>query len=218
MEERKFPCPVCGRKGKQVLMLEKHDMLVCPECQTSLFDKSKSPLGRYLDTWKDNAEEMFPLLRPSLYLDDLPDPSLFFLYEDCYFTLLAGRHNASIVLMGVLLEVIMKERISLKCGIDFRGPYGACLEKIEKEKLMKTEDIQFLRKFKDEIRNPYQHADEAEILQGVFVPVWPVQLGKESFLEKLEQVQEKNKIRATQTKDSTSCRYPSNSFGYKANI
>ena len=188
MEEKKFPCIVCKRtKGEEVFMIEKHDMLVCPKCKTSFFLKGKSPLERYEDTWKRNAEEVFPLLRPPLYQSDLGNLRLFFLYEDCYYTLLIGSYNASIVLMGVLLEAIMKERIRLKLGIDFRGPYGACLHKIDSEGLMRAEDIRFLRKFKDETRNPYQHADESKILEGIFVPVWPLQFEGELSLEKLEQ-------------------------------
>ena len=136
--------------------------------------------------WIRNAEEIYPFLRPELDQADLQNIRLFFLYEDCYHSLLIGRYNASIVLMGVLLEALMKERITLKLGEYFNKPYGACLEKIEKEKLMRKEDIRFLRKFKDKIRNLYQHADDSKILQGVFFPVWPLQFEKELSLEKLE--------------------------------
>ena len=188
MRKKKFQCIVCKKtKGEEVFMIEKHDMLVCPKCGTSFFIEGKSPLGRYEENWRRNAEEVFPLLRPPLNQADLANSRLFFLYEDCYYNLLIGRHNASIVLMGVLLEALMKERISLKLGIDFRGPYGECLKMIEDKKLMEVKDIQFLRKFKDEIRNPYQHADEAMILEGVFVRVWPLQFEGGLSLEKLEQ-------------------------------
>jgi len=164
---------------EEVPMIEKHDMIVCPKCQTKIIDKSKSPLGRYTEEWKRNAEEAFPLLRPPLYVNDLENPRLYFLYENCYHTLLIGQYNASIVLMGVLLEALMKERIWLKLGIDFRGPYGACLKKIEREKLMDVKDIVFLRKFKDEIRNPYQHVDDAQIVKELgFVKAIPVVEGE----------------------------------------
>lgn len=188
MEKKQFPCPACSRtKEKEVLMIEKYDLLVCPECQTSFILTGKSPLGRYADDWKRNADEVFPLVRPEMNLADLPIPRLFFLYEDCYHTLLIGRYNASIVLMGVLLEALMKERIRLKLGIEFQHPYGPCLKKIEKERLMDAKDIQFLRTFKDKIRNPYQHADEYKILQGCFAKVWPFKIEGELTFEKIEQ-------------------------------
>lgn len=111
----KFLCPRCRKiEGEEVPMIEKYDMVVCPKCQTKIIDKSKSPLGRYMEEWKRNAEEAFPLLRPPIYVNDLENPKLYFLYENCYHTLLIGQYNASIVLMGVLLEALMKERIWLK--------------------------------------------------------------------------------------------------------
>jgi len=151
--------------------------------------KEKSPLGRYEEGWKRNAEYMFPLVRPPLYLNDLANPRLYFLYEDSYHTLLIGKYNASIVLMGVLLEALMKERIWLKLGLYFRGAYGACLRKIENERLMDAKDISFLRKFKDNIRNPYQHADDAQIVKEMgFYRVYPIPIdNSKSVAKQLEQ-------------------------------
>jgi hypothetical protein len=156
-------------------MVKKHDTLTCPECRLGLFVEGESPLPRYVETWKQNAENVFVLLRPDMYQADLANAKLFFLYEDCYHTLLIGRYGASIVLMGVLIEAIMKERIRLKLGINFRGAYGACLKKIQDEKLMDPEDITFLRKFKNNVRNPYQHVDDQAILKDVFLRGWPLQ-------------------------------------------
>jgi hypothetical protein len=188
MEGSKFFCVRCKKiEGKDVAMIEQHDMLVCPNCKTSFFIEGRSPLGRYEENWKKNAEELFPLLRPPLHQNDLDNPRLFFLYKDCYHALLIGKYNASIILMGVLLETIMKERIWLKLGIDFQHPYGNCLSKIESEKLMDPRDIFFLRKFKDKVRNLYVHANEAKILEGVFVPVYPLEFKGELSLEKLEE-------------------------------
>ncbi|HLB71390.1 MAG TPA: hypothetical protein VJJ51_10140 [Candidatus Methanoperedens sp.] len=186
MDEAKEICGRCKQiNNEEVFMVEKHDMLVCPKCQTSFFIKGKSPLERYKENWNNNADEIFVLVRPELSQGDLVNPRLFFLYEDCYHTILIGRYNASIIMMGVLLETLMKERINLKLGGYFEGEYGPCLKKIKVERLMDAEDIVFLRWFKNEVRNPYQHANEAEILQGVLVPVWPIQFEGEISLEKL---------------------------------
>jgi hypothetical protein len=188
MTEKKFKCSSCKEENdKDIFMVEKHDLLICPNCQTSIMMPGKSPLGRYIDKWKDNADELFPLLRPEMNISDFPIPRLFFLYEDCYFTLLIGRFNASIVLMGVLLEALMKERIRLKLGVDIHGAYGECLKKIEDNDLMEIEDAKFLRKFKNKIRNLYQHSNEYEILNGYFFRVWPIEINGELTLEKLKQ-------------------------------
>ena len=186
-------CPVCRKKGEEALMIEEHDMIKCPKCNTSFFITGKIPLERYFDEWKKNATNVFPMLRPEIYQHDLPIPNLFFLYEDCYFTLLIGRHNASIVLMGVLLEAVMKERIRLKLGKELRQGYGSCLEVIERNKLMDANDILFLRKFKDKIRNPYAHADETMIVEGVLVPVWEIPIEKVVSPSEFEKVMSKIK-------------------------
>jgi len=174
-------CPVCGQGGIKVAMIEKYDTLTCPACQLLIYDTSKSPLPRFQDTWIKNSEEIDPLIRPAINLNDFANPKLFFLYEDCYQSLLIGRYNASIVLMGVLVEAIMKERILLKLGIEFTKPYGPCLKKIREEKLMDPLDILFLERFKDQVRNLYQHVDYSQILQGIFVKAWPIKFEKPSF-------------------------------------
>jgi len=182
-------CPVCKKtRNEEVTMIEKHDMLSCPKCKASFW----IPLERYIEEWTKNANDLFPLLRPELHMEDLPIPQLFFLYEDCYYTLLIGRFNASIVMMGTLLEAIMKERISLKLGKDFSKAYGACLRLIEQKSLMDSKDIVFLRHFKNEVRNPYTHVDESQLLQGAFVRVWEIPVGKvlspTEFLKNLKEV------------------------------
>jgi hypothetical protein len=180
-------CPICGKlRSEEVVMQEKHDMLICPKCRTSFFIKGKIPLHRYFDEWKKNANDLFPLLRPEIHINELPHPQLYFLYEDCYHTLLIGKFNASIVLMGILLEAIMKERIRLKLGKDFVGPYGACLKVIKEKKLMDRNDILFLRRFKDDVRNPYTHVDESQLLQGAFVRVWEIPVAKVLSLAEFE--------------------------------
>ena len=194
MENDEIICAVCKKaKDEDVFMIEKHDMLICPKCNTSLFLKGRSPLERFKEDWITNADALFALLRPEIYQNDLANPRLFYLYEDCYHTLLVGRYNASIVLMGVLLEAFMKELIFLKLGEEFKKPYGPCLKKIQDNKLMKYEDIQFLKKFKNETRNPYQHADESQILKGISVPVWSFDFGEDISLKKLEKAIEGSK-------------------------
>jgi len=176
-------CDFCMKQnGEEVLMEEKSDSLVCPKCKSCIF----IDLENHKKAWYKNAEETFPFLRPELTSHDLPNPRLLFLYQDCYQTLLVGRYNASLVMMGVLLEAIMKERIELKLGEYFSKPFGPCLQKIEAHRLMSQEHIFFLRKFKDLVRNPYQHDDEVNIMKGIYMPVWPIKFGNEISAEKLK--------------------------------
>lgn len=151
-------CQRCKEiEGKEIKLLEINDTIVCPSCKTTLFNTTLSPLRCYEEYWIKNAEAVFALIRPPLYQPDLNSPRLFFLYEECYHTLLIGKNNASIVLMGILLESLTKERIELKLGIYFDKDYGKCLDKIETERLMEPRDTFFLRRFKDVVRNLYIH-------------------------------------------------------------
>lgn len=185
--DKRIICPACKEtENKDIFMQEKHGTYSCPSCKTSISLGEEPPLDRFVDIWRDIANELYILLRSPLQQNVLSNPRLFLLYEDCYFSLLIGRFNASIVLMGVLLEALMKERIRLKLGIDFRGPYGACLKLIEKKKLLQVEDIYFLENFKKYIRNPYQHADEREILLGKFTKVWPIEFEGDVSFKKIK--------------------------------
>jgi hypothetical protein len=87
-------------------------------------------LAAYQETWKNNSDFLFALLRPELPSTLTLEPGLKALYQDCYQTLLIGRYNASIIMMGVFLEGLMKERIRLKTGKDFTKPYGQCVDRL----------------------------------------------------------------------------------------
>lgn len=130
-------------------------------------------------TWVGNATKQIPKITPPLNSSFIIMPRVYNLYLDCYHSLLIGRHTASIILMGVLLEALMKERIELKLGVYLegsKGTYEQCLRVIEKDKLMDDNDLKFLRDFKEKIRNPHQHSDEKKIAEGVSVGVLAVRL------------------------------------------
>jgi hypothetical protein len=88
--------------------------------------------------------------------------------------------------MGLLLEALMKERIRLKSGQDFKGAYGACIKIIEEQKIIDPKDLYFLRKFKDQIRNPYAHFDESKIVEGRIVKGWEIPFDELLNPEKFE--------------------------------
>jgi hypothetical protein len=149
-----------------------------------------SPLDRYMETWKDNSQFLSALLRPELPSNIILEPGLRSLYEDCYQTLLIGRYNASIVMMGVFLEALMKERIRLKTGKDFKKPYGECIDRLRGIKrlrkgrterlrdgyLIEPKDIAFLDRFRDKVRNTYAHFDEIKVVDGRIMKGWKIPL------------------------------------------
>lgn len=143
-------------------------------------------LERLFHIWKENADEIYPFLRPPLTQDYIPVPKLLEYYHDVYNSLLIGRYSASIVLMGVLLEAVVKERIRITTGEDYRKPFSPCIDKLKKDKLMRNDDIFFLTRFKNKIRNPYQHVDDYEILKDKLFPIWPIKFKDDVDINKLK--------------------------------
>jgi hypothetical protein len=197
---------------KAITLERKNDMFVCPKFGQSWFMEGESPLGRYLEAWKDNSSFLVALLRPELPSNVKLEPGLNFLYEDCYQTLLIGRYNASIVMMGVFLEALMKERIRLKTGKDFTKPYGACIDRLRGIKrlgkgrierlrdgyLIEPKDIAFLDKFRDKVRNTYAHFDETKLVDGRIVKGWEIPFDDIINLTKFEAIMKE--IKAGQCK------------------
>jgi hypothetical protein len=175
--ESQFVCSVCQTNGKTTVLQKKNDKLECPKCGTTWFIDGESPLGRYHETWKDLSSFLFCVLRPELPSNVFLELGLKELLQDCYQTLLIGRYNASIVMMGVFLEALMKERIRLKTGVDFKEPYAKCVDKlmgIKRNKgrietlshgsLIEMQAVIFLDRFREK-RNMYQHFNEAEVVK-----------------------------------------------------
>jgi hypothetical protein len=153
-----------------------------------LLTENEPPLSSYQETWKDNSDFLFALLRPELPSTIMLEPGLRALYQDCYQTLLIGRFNASIVMLGVFVEGLVKERIRLKTGEDFAKPLAACIDELKGIKrlkdgsikqlnhgyLIEPKDTLFLDKFRDKVRNTYAHFDEAKLVNGKIMEAWEI--------------------------------------------
>lgn len=174
-------CPFCEKNGKEIELEIKHGMARCPNCSSSInFDLIKEiNLEELSENWKKHAENIFPLMMV-LEPHDIEDCHIYSCYKDVYQTLFIGRYTASIILMGVLLEAIVKERIRLKTGKYFKGSLGNALNELRNKKLMDNWDIIYLKNLKDEIRNPYQHVDDEMILKNKYLQHFPLEFKNEN--------------------------------------
>ena len=196
MSEYSIFCLGCkSNLGEQNYMELKDNRWVCPKCRNNYINGGDEVL-KYLETaWKENSNEALYKIRPELTPHDLANPRLYSLYMDCYHTLLIGRYNAAIVMMGVLVEAIAKQCLRLKFNKEFDDiALGKCIKKIEENKLMKREDIQFMRNFAKVVRNRYQHVNHAKIVEHIQTPYWEIKFKSEDIsgevsetLEKIEQ-------------------------------
>ncbi|MDH5389829.1 MAG: hypothetical protein OEY39_01100 [Candidatus Bathyarchaeota archaeon] len=120
------------------------------------------------------------------------EPQLRQVYMDTYFITMMGFWNVSIIMQGVLLETLVKEIIFAKEKKEFQKPFGDAIDRCEKKGYLSDEEIRFLRRFKDEIRNPYQHVDVKKIVGESKVRAWKISLKKgkvaESLLKGVEKV------------------------------
>lgn len=193
MSKNEIFCISCFKYKEARIILEQNgNVLECPVCHNSFQIDGQDLLEEYEEEWNENSKRVLWNIRPAFNQNEIGNPRLYFLYMDCYHTLLVGRYNASIVMIGVLVEVILKEIIRVRTGEEFKKPFGPCLQKIIKNKLMTESEIKYLKEFKNKIRNPYQHGDDGEILKDIKVPIWPIKFknennvdGLKSFLEKI---------------------------------
>jgi hypothetical protein len=112
--------------------------------------------------------------------DNLPqmEPHLLALYNETYYVTLLGLHNVSIIMQGVLLEVLVKEIIYDKEKVEFQKPFGPAIKKCENKGYLDAQEIRFLKDFKNAIRNIYQHVDIKKLTQGLTVAGWRIKIDK----------------------------------------
>jgi hypothetical protein len=116
--------------------------------------------------------------------DELPfmEPHLRALYFETYFLLAKGFYNAPLVLMGILLENIVKEKLFME-GIKDEElenmNFGEALKKVKP--FLSDEENKFLTDKKENLRNPYAHFNKMKLSEGVYIPSWKI----ENPLEKL---------------------------------
>jgi len=132
-----------------------------------------------------------------LNTSDLPhmEPRLRQTYMDTFCVTMMGFWNVSIIMQGVLLETLVKEIIFAKEKKDFQRPFGDAINRCEKKGYLEAAEISFLKRFKDEIRNTYQHVDIKKIVGKEKVTAWriPLEKGKEaeSILKGIKKIHKK---------------------------
>lgn len=118
--------------------------------------------------------------------EELPfmEPHLRGLYFETYFLLAYGFYNASLVLCGILLETLVKEKLFMNNIFDKELEemnFGQSIGKVKGLKILNGDELKFLEEKKKVIRNTYAHYNKMKLSQGIYFPVWKV----ENIVEKL---------------------------------
>ena len=141
------------------------------------------------EQWGENVQKTI-FWRSSIVLPHM-EPRLSQAYMDTYCVTMMGFWNISIIMQGVLLETLVKEIIFEKEKKDFWGSFGDAIKRCETKGYLTDDEIKYLRWFKDEIRNPYQHVDVKKIVGEKKAGVWQIPLKKEKIVESLRKDIEK---------------------------
>jgi hypothetical protein len=126
-------------------------------------------------------------------LDKLPneeipfmEPHLRALYFQTYFLIAYGFYNASLVLCGILLETITKEKLfneGVKDEELERMNFGGAISKCKSMRVLDEDELRFLESKKDELRNPYAHHNKMKLTKGKYVPTWKIPNPVEKIIE-----------------------------------
>jgi len=207
-----YQCGVCLYDGKNVPLSIRHDLLVCDACGTSYEQHDKSALPRFQEEWISISDINYVLLRPPIEKIDVrvvPTITLRYLMADCYHSMLIGRYNAGIVMLGVFIEELCKEIILTHTGEKPKGELGLAIDKLTKLKILKTHELDFLRSFKNNIRNCYQHSDVNQLTSGCTASIKQItfdpQSDSQSILEKINNsIQSKENYKNVSATDNLS--------------
>ena len=108
------------------------------------------------------------------------EPHLRSLYFETYFLLAEGFYNASLVLMGILLETIVKEKLFIG-GIKDEEleemNFGKALTKIKP--FISEDEFKFFEDKKLKLRNNYAHYNKMKLSEGIYFPSWKIPKSKE---------------------------------------
>lgn len=143
------------------------------ETKQKIYSDKEKLIESELERTKDIMSKMLDKL-PN---EELPfmEPHLRSLYFETYFLLAEGFYNASLVLCGILLENLVKEKLFME-GIkdeELEGnlTFGSAIKKCGEMKLLTDGELKFLEDRKLKLRNPYAHYNKMKLSQGVYFPV-----------------------------------------------
>jgi len=157
---------------------------------------------KFVEALENNSRDYLAMnlvCMPNLMeIKQIGDSRFSLIFREAYFSIAYGNYNSGLLLLGQLLELITKEIILIHTGKSLpRATFGNAIQHAEDKKIILQEDIKFLKKFNEDIRNVYSHYKLEEIIgRNTRVPLWkiPIDTSKtfdpEEFLYNLIKVQE----------------------------
>jgi hypothetical protein len=150
-------CPYCKDNGRHRLLHRNGGLLYCKKCGWKM-SHYESTLEGTIQRWADQALINLPKLRvynPKKIRNEFVNQ----LYWEAYYNAMIGEYHVSLVMQGILMETLVKEIIFLEENKYFSGEFNPSIEHAQKRKYITDSEYDFLKRVKNEIRNPYTHTD-----------------------------------------------------------
>jgi hypothetical protein len=146
-------------------------------------DKEKFIEQRLTEIRKNLSEKLDKLPK-----EELPfmEPHLRALYFETYFLLAEGFYNSSLVLCGILLEALIKEKLFMTGISDEElenSDFRKVIQKAKNTKILTDDELTFLDTKREKLRNPYAHYNKMKLSKGIYFPTWKIP--SEGFVPKL---------------------------------
>jgi len=147
--------------------------------ERKIYEDIDKAINEYLESMKKTLYENLPKL-PN---EELPfmEPHLRAIYFQAYYLMAMGFYNTSLVLCGILLENLVKEKLFMNEISDEeleKMNFGQAINKTKNMGLLSEEEIKFLESKKDSLRNPYVHYNKMKLSEGIYYPVWKIPSGE----------------------------------------
>ncbi len=156
--------------------------------EISLFKDKEEFIENHLESLKKSLSENLDKL-PNRELPFM-EPHLRAIYFETYFLIAQGFYNSSLVLCGILLESLIKEKLFMDEISDEeleKMNFGQAIKKAKDKNLLSPDEINFLEIKRDNLRNPYAHYNKMKLSEGIYFPVWKI----ENPVEKLISLQKR---------------------------
>ena len=119
------------------------------------------------------------------------EPHLRALYFEIYFLLAQKFYNASLVLMGILLESMIKEKLHLEKILDDELEemnFGQAIKKCRNDNILTKLELDFLEDRNKKLRKPYAHYNKMKLSQGIYFQTHKISNPVKKIIELHEKV------------------------------
>ena len=143
--------------------------------KTLIFDDKKE----FIQNLLKSKREILSSNLDRLPKEELPfmEPHLRVIYFESYFLLANGFYNASLVLLGILLENLAKEKLFIE-GFSDKDledmNFGQTIKRCEDMAILEIGELTFLKNEKINLRNPYSHYNKIKLSKGVYFKTWKI--------------------------------------------